>query len=149
MKRHIALFAALILPALTVLADDKPQTPTALAGGTVLSVEEAKKLLDAKGATFFDTRNAVNYGRGHIRGAISISYKEKSAFKADFDPAQDHLDLAKLPGDKNARIVIYSDGPTGWKSYKAAVLAIKDGRKNVMWMRAGTDGWTAKGFPME
>ena len=45
--------------------------------------------------------------------------------------------------------MFYSDGPTGWKSYKAAVLAVKGGYKNVMYMRGGWDEWSGKGLPVE
>lgn len=130
-------------------AADKPDTPTTLPGGKVLTAPEAKALLDGKSAAFFDTRAALNFGKGHVPGAQLISYKEKSDFKADFDAAADQFEMAKLPPDKNAKVVIYSDGPAGWKSYKAAVLAIKGGYKNVMWMREGFSGWTGKGLPSE
>ena len=33
------------------------------------------------------------------------------------------IDLEDFVRDSGAKVVIYSDGPTGWKSYKAAVLA--------------------------
>ena len=77
------------------------------------------------------------------------AYKEKSDFKPDFDVSVDSFEVDKLPADKAAKIVIYSDGPAGWKSYKAAVLAIKAGYKNVFWMREGFAGWTAKSYPVE
>ena len=57
------------------------------------------------------------------------------------------LSFAIYVNSKTASIVIYSDGPTGWKSYKGAVLAIKGGYKNVMYLRGGWAEWTAKGFP--
>ena len=130
-------------------ADDKPDTPAALKGGKAVSVDEAKKLADSKGAAFFDTRAVLNFGKGHVPGAKSISYKEKSEFTENFDVSKDQFELAKLPEDKNAKIVFYSDGPKGWKSFKAAVLSINAGYKNVMWMRDGFEGWTAKGYPAE
>lgn len=131
------------------IAADKPDTPTALHGGKVVSADEAKKLLDAKGVAFFDTRAALNFGKGHVPGAQLISYKEKSEFKADFDATVDQFEIAKLPPDKSAKVLIYSDGPAGWKSYKAAVTAIKGGYKNVLWMREGYAAWTAKELPNE
>lgn len=150
LSRNLTLFALLLgLVGAPALAADKPDTPTTLPGGKVVAAEEAKKLLDAQGASFFDTRAALNYGKGHVPGAQLIAYKEKSEFKADFDASADQFELAKLPADKAAKVVIYSDGPAGWKSYKAAVLAIKAGHKNVMWMREGYAGWTAKGLPSE
>lgn len=139
----------LFLAATVALAEDKPDTPNSLPGGKVISVEDAKKLVDSKGAIFLDTRSVINFGKGHIPGATSVSYKEKSDFKVDFDASQDQLDLSKLPADKAAKLVFYSDGPKGWKSYKAAVVAIKSGYKSVMWMRDGSSVWIAKGYPTE
>lgn len=130
-------------------SDDKPETPKTLEGGKVISVEEAKALSDKKGTQFFDMRSAINFGKGHIPGAIALPYKENSEYKADFDASKDSFDLKKLPSDKNAPIVFYSDGPTGWKSYKAAVQARKAGYRKVMWMRDGTRQWEAKKFPLQ
>ena len=128
-------------------ADAPGPTPATLSGGKVISVEEGKKLSDAKQAMFIDTRSPVNFGKGHVPTAVSVAYKEKSDKVASFDASVDQFDMAKLPADKNAKIVFYSDGPTGWKSYKGAVLSIKDGYKNVMYMRGGWADWTAKGLP--
>lgn len=130
-------------------ADEKPDTPATLKGGKVISVDEAKGLLDKKGAAFFDTRAVLNFGKGHIPGATIVAYKEKSEFTADFDVTKDSFELTKLPSDKSAKVVIYSDGPKGWKSYKAAVLAVNAGHKNVLWLRDGFSGWTAKNLPVE
>jgi rhodanese-related sulfurtransferase len=54
-----------------------------------------------------------------------------------------------LPADKGASIVFYSDGPSGWKSYKATVLSVGAGYRNVLWMREGFAGWTARNLPVE
>lgn len=141
------LITLTVAPALAT--DNKPDTPTSIKGARVVAVDEAKGLLDKKAAAFFDTRSALNYGKGHLPGASIVAYKEKSDFKPDFDVTQDSFDLTKLPADKNAKVVIYSDGPTGWKSYKASVLAVNAGYKNVLWMRDGFAVWTAKSLPVE
>ena len=127
----------------------KPPTPTTLTGGKVVAPAEVKTLLDGKQALFFDMRSAVNFGKGHIPGAKALPYKENSEFAADFDAKVDQFDLAQLPADKNAAMVFYSDGPTGWKSYKAAVLSIKAGYKKVMWFREGFSSWQAAQYPVE
>lgn len=139
----------LVLMTETVSAAEKPETPTTLRGGKIISAEEAKALLDKKDVVFFDMRSPINYGKGHIPGAASLPYKEKSEWSKDFDSSKDEFIISKLPSDKNAGMVFYSDGPTGWKSYKAAVLAIKAGYKNVMWYRSGSDMWEKKGYPLE
>lgn len=143
------LSLAFILPIPVALAAGDVETPTALKGGKVISIDEAAKLSASKGAQFVDTRSVVNFGKGHVPGAIAAAYKEKSEKVVDFDASVDSFDFAKIPADKTAKIVFYSDGPTGWKSYKASVLAIKEGYKNVMYMRDGFAGWTAKGLPTQ
>lgn len=130
-------------------ADEKPQTPQALAGGKLIAAAEAKALLDGKQTLFFDMRSPVNFGKGHIPGAKALPYKENSEFAANFDGKVDQFDLAQLPADKNAAMVFYSDGPTGWKSYKAAVKAINAGYKKVMWFREGYSSWQAAQYPVE
>lgn len=127
----------------------KPETPKSLNGVKVVSVEEVKAMLGNKNVNFFDMRSAMNYGKGHFPGAVAVPYKENSEFNVNFDASKDSLDMSKLPSDKNAQILFYSDGPTGWKSYKAAVLAHKAGYKKIMWFRDGTAGWVAKGYSLQ
>lgn len=128
--------------------DNKPQTPATLAGAKVVTADEAKKLLDGKKAAFFDTRSPVSFGKGHVPGAKAIPYGEKSEFVEKFDSAADRFDLAQLPADKSAALVFYSDGPTGWKSYKAAVLAVRAGYKSVHYFRGGWTEWEGKKYPV-
>ena len=125
------------------------QTPTALTGGKVVTADDVKKLSDAKGTFFVDTRSPVNFGKGHVPGAASIAYKEKSDKVPNFDASVDSFEVAKLPADKNAKVVFYSDGPTGWKSYKAAVMTVNAGYKNVMYFRGGYADWISRGYPEE
>jgi rhodanese-related sulfurtransferase len=136
--------AALVASGLTVAAEN----PTTLAGGTVVSAEQAKALID-KGAPVFDLRTANEYAEGHIKGAKLVAYKEKSAKEAAFDASKDDFDLSKLPADKNATIVLYCNGLDCWKSYKGAVVAIKAGYKKIQWMRGGFPEWKGKGYPVE
>lgn len=132
----------------SVLAEQLP-TPVSLSGGKVISTEDGRKLLDKKAAFFVDTRNVLNFGKGHVPGANAIPYKGDSEDVAAFDASKDHFELGKLPANKEQALVFYSDGPTGWKSYKAAVWAVKAGYKNVNYMRNGWAEWQTKGFPSE
>ena len=149
MLRRCLLIASFAMAPLAWAADDAPPTPTALKGGKVISVDDAAALAKAKSATFVDTRSVVNFGKGHVPGAVTASYKEKSEKVEAFDASQDSFDFDKIPADKNAKIVFYSDGPTGWKSYKAAVMAIQKGYKQVHYLRGGFAEWTAKNLPVE
>ena len=125
------------------------ETPTSLPGGKIVSVEDARKLADGKAVFFVDTRSVVNFGKGHVPGAHAIPYKGASDDTANFDATKDQFDLGKLPPNKDQAVVFYSDGPAGWKSYKAAVWAIKAGYKSVNYMRSGWTEWQAKGLPVQ
>ncbi|MDD5028298.1 MAG: rhodanese-like domain-containing protein [Rhodoferax sp.] len=144
---------ALGLTALTlagaVLAQVQLPTPTKLDGGKVISVEQGRALADKKTAFFIDTRSPVNFGKGHVPGANAIPYKSGSEDAEGFDASKDKFDLSKLPAAKEQALVFYSDGPTGWKSYKAAVWAVKAGYKDVNYMRDGWSEWLAKKLPAE
>ncbi|MEN9868002.1 MAG: hypothetical protein RL748_3592 [Pseudomonadota bacterium] len=143
------LFSTIAPVSQLALADDAPPTPTSLKGGKVITADEAAAFSKAKSAVFVDTRSVLNFGKGHIPGAIGAAYKEKSEKVENFDGSLDQFDASKIPSDKAAKIVFYSDGPTGWKSYKAAVLTIKQGYTNVMYLRGGFTDWTAKNLPVE
>lgn len=151
--RAIAVVAAVLSMQISVSAQQtdqpKPQTPTVLKGGKVIDTALAKQMAAAKGVFVFDMRSPVNYGKGRLPGAKSLPYREASEFKAEFDATKDQFDLKALPADKAATIMFYSDGPTGWKSYKAATLAIKAGYTNVHYYRNGTDDWVKAGNAFE
>jgi rhodanese-related sulfurtransferase len=123
-------------------------TPDSLKGAILVDVAKAKSLVDA-GIMVIDARVANEYAESHIKGAVSVPYKEKSAKAVDFDASQDSIDLSKLPADKNKAILVYCNGPECWKSYKASIAAIKAGYKTVYWFRLGIPEWKAKGYPTE
>jgi len=140
---RLALLLLFLMP-FAANANHLGSPPAALPGGRIISVDEAKALLDAKGASFIDVRNPINYGRGHLPQAISIP------FDGSADSPGDKAALVKsLPKDKDKPLVIYSHGPTGWKSYRAAEAAIEAGYKNVYWMRDGFGAWEARGYPVK
>lgn len=120
---------------------DEGALPTAVEGGRVITVDEAKAWFDTGKALFVDVRNPINYGRGHINSAIAAPFE-----KSEADEKQRRAFFTKLPRDKRAPIVVYSHGNTGWKSYHAANEAIKAGYLNIMWMREGFKAWEAKDF---
>ena len=135
---------AFLLMGNTAFAD----TPDSLKGATLVDAVKAKSLFDA-GVKVIDARVANEYAESHIKGAINVPYKEKSAKAVDFDVKQDSTDLSKLPADKNTAILIYCNGAECWKSYKSSVAAIKAGYKTVYWFRLGLPEWKAKGYPTE
>lgn len=141
-------FLGLIVIALPALALAGPQTPDSIPGVTVLTAEQAKAMVE-KGTLIVDTRVANEYVEEHIKGAISIPYKEKSKKSINYDPSVDSFDLRLLPSDKNTPMILYCNAGECWKSYKSSKAALKAGHKNVYWLRGGIPEWKAKGFPVE
>jgi adenylate cyclase len=154
MKTKIALFVTLAICSIfflsaTAWSAEKVPTPTSLEGGTLISAANAKVLVDKGGVAVFDMRKAMNFGKGHVPGAVSLPYKHKSAKAVDFDPAMDKVNFSKVPEDKSTALLFYSDGPNGWKSFKMAAQCISKGYTNVNWMREGMSTWVDAGYPVE
>ncbi len=124
------------------------QTPTKLDGVKVVTAADAKRMQE-KGVPLVDTRVASEYAEKTIKGALSVPYREKSAKDVKFDRTKDTFDMSKLPQDKNAPIVFFCNAGECWKSYKASVLAVDAGYKNVNWLRGGMPEWTAAGLPTQ
>lgn len=123
-------------------------TPRVLPGTELVSAQQTRQLM-ARGVALIDTRVATEYVAGRPAGAVSLPYAEHSAKETDFDPAKDQFDLAKLPSDKNREMIFSCGGPECWKSYKAAVLAMRAGHKRVYWFRGGIKEWMEAGFPID
>lgn len=143
-----ALFTSLLLLAVgSALAADTPNT--APAGVTIVDAKQVQEL-QAQGATIVDTRKAAEYGEGSIKGAISVPYDpEKSVKEVGFDPKMDKFDFATKLADKNAKIVVFCNAGSCWKSYKSAKVLFDNGYKNIFWYREGVPDWKARKLPME
>jgi len=147
-KLNVALLSVLIVLLFSINAmAEKPLTPKSLKGAKVVSTEWVKSNFGK--VNIYDVRKKAEYVEARIKGAISIPYKERSEKSADFDSSVDKLDISKFPSDKNAVIVVHCNGPRCWKSYKASVLLVRAGYKNVKWYREGIPEWKAKGNPVE
>lgn len=137
-----------IVAALSSSAAFAGETPESLPGVTRVDAAKAKALM-ASGAEMIDARVANEYAEAHIKGAVSIPYKEKSAKAASYDPSADSFDISKLPSDKNAAIIFACNGAECWKSYKGAKAAAQAGYKKVYWFRDGFPAWKSAGYPIE
>jgi len=124
------------------------QTPNTLEGVTVVDAARVQQMM-ASGAVVYDTRVAAEYAEAHVKGAKSLTYKEKSAKNVNFDKTQDAFALDKLPTDKNAAVIFYCNAGDCWKSYKASKLAVEAGYKRVHWFRGGLPEWRSKNLPVE
>ncbi len=150
MKLFSAVFMALVCVLFitnTVLSGSMPTPTEPPERVTIISASAAKQLLSNSSVKFFDMRKALNYGKGHFPGAVSLPYKWTS--KGQPNERTGEFDMSKLPKDKNEKILFHSDGPNGWKSYLASKAAAKAGYRNVMWMREGFAVWKEKGYPVK
>jgi rhodanese-related sulfurtransferase len=68
----------------------------------MISPEDAKELIDQGGVTLLDVRSKLEYGTGHIKGAVCLPFDLIAA------------DAAGLPKDKDAVIIVYCF--SGWRS---------------------------------
>lgn len=123
------------------------ETPTSIPGGTYVTAAQAKEQFD-KGALFVDSRVPAEFAEEHIKGAVSIVYREKHGRVSTIAP-EDSMDLAKLPTDKSKALVFYCNGSPCWRGYKGALSAINAGHSNVYWFRDGLPAWKAAGHPVE
>jgi len=96
---------------------------------------EIKKRLDA-GEKFVlvDTREDLEWAKGHVPGAIHLG---KGIIERDIE---------KTIPDHNAPVVLYCGG--GFRSALAADNLQKMGYTNVISMDGGWRGWTESGYPV-
>ncbi|OGI39602.1 MAG: rhodanese [Candidatus Muproteobacteria bacterium RBG_16_62_13] len=125
-----------------------PVTPLQLPGATVVTAEKVRELT-SQGAVLVDARVGHEYASEHIRGAVSIPYKEHSAKHVNYDASKDSFDLSRLPKDRKAAVIFYCNAGECWKSYKASRAALKAGYSRVYWLRGGIPEWKEKGLPVE
>jgi rhodanese-related sulfurtransferase len=144
--RSLAAGALLLLAAAG--AASAADTPPSLAGVTVITAEQARKLMGG-GVPIIDTRVANEYAQEHIKGASNVPYKEKSAKDVSFDPKEDSFELARLPAARSAPLIFYCNAGECWKSYKASKIAVESGYTKVHWLRGGIPEWKAKGYPVD
>lgn len=140
-----ALFCTSLIFSTPALA---AETPNTLEPAKIISSEAVVKL-QASGVAVLDVRVASEYAEAHIKGAVSVPYREKSEKSVSFDAKQDEFNLGKLPSDKGAAVVFYCNGPECWKSYKASILASKAGYTNIYWYRDGFLNWKSQNLPTE
>ena len=123
-------------------------TPEILAGVTIPNAEQVKKLM-SQGVPLFDVRPVAHYRESHIPGAVNVPYQMNSPKEVEYDDSVDAFDLAKLPKDKNAPLILQCNGAECWYSYKAARYLARRGYAKVYWFRTGLPAWKAAGFPVQ
>lgn len=104
-----------------------------------ISLEEAKKLFEAKKAVFLDARSPEDYRAGHVRGAKNLPWLEFSKYfdQAASDIAQDQT------------IIAYCDGETCHLSKELAKALSEMGFQNVRVLVNGWSLWVQNGLPIQ
>jgi len=134
----LSLFAALWAGSATD-SNAAEETPNYLEGVTIVTPDELRSMLD-QGIRIYDLRKKASYADGHVPGAESAA--------SYYNATETTLDTSLLGPNKSDRIVFYSHGTTGWKSYWAAHRAVEAGYSNVLWMRGGFAEWSAGNHPV-
>lgn len=144
----VMMLVVVVLLVSVAMAGKKPETPNLIPGATV--VDDAWVFANHKAMKIFDMRKKAEYVEGHLPGALSNPYKEKSAKSVDFDRSMDKLNMSKFPNDKSTPIIVYCNGPRCWKSYKTTIWLIEAGYTKVYQYRnSGFPGWKARGYPVQ
>jgi rhodanese-related sulfurtransferase len=104
-----------------------------------ISLSEATNLFEEKKAVFIDARSREEYLTGHIKGAISLPYKE-----ADWKFVEAMAGISE-----DSVIITYCDGQTCELSMELAVFLRNAGYKNVKVLSNGWTAWKQNGLPME
>lgn len=129
------LRTAFILFICALLANHAPLSYADEQSFTVISTDQLKAMVDEKKPlVLIDARTKDEYQEAHIAGAISMPEKT-------FDE-----NIALLPADKNALLVLYCNGVKCGKSKKAAAKAAAKGYANILLYGEGFPVWEEKGF---
>lgn len=104
---------------------------------TKIDVIAAKALFD-RDVLFIDLRTKVSYDRGHIPGAVNLTWGQK------FSPAR----LAKV-ASKTQEVVFYCYGIHCEISANATDRAVAWGYKNVYYFMKGFPAWWDADYPIE
>lgn len=136
MKKYIYFTLALLLAVPTVMANDKAKLMDELSGylefvdygGGTIFPEQIPKSEYAK-MVVIDARNATQYAKEHIPGAINIEWRQVLAKSGD------------IP--KNKPVLIYCN--TGTLSAQAGFALRVSGWENVRILQGGFSEWKSKG----
>ncbi len=135
MKRSLILLFALALAACAARPAEGPGQKVSVSGGayTDVSAVELQAMLEKKDFVFVNVHIPF---QGDIAGTdLSIRYD------------QIEQNLAQLPADKNAKIVLYCR--SGRMSEIAAGKLVSLGYTDVWNLAGGMVAWEAAGFPLE
>ncbi|MFA5233706.1 MAG: methyl-accepting chemotaxis protein [Sulfurimonas sp.] len=148
----IFLLLSTLLASSAFAKADTPDAATASKYGVKVVDTKTALSLKNEGAVFVDTRKVPEFAIERIEGAISAYYDDKGGEEnkfPEFDNSNDTYQKSRLPQNKDAKLIFYCNGIKCWKSYKAAVVSVGEGYKNVYWLQDGIAKWKADGQKIE
>ncbi|MGH7730791.1 MAG: rhodanese-like domain-containing protein [Candidatus Eiseniibacteriota bacterium] len=104
-----------------------------------VQVATTKRFFDARAALFLDARDAAEYEKGHIPGAIRLTNAE----------AQNEPERVKALPVTGRAIICYCEGGTCEASLDLARFLLESGFKKVLVYMGGYPEWEAAGHPVE
>ena len=140
------------------MADYRAPVPATLKGADVLTTDDLEALLRTDDPILIDVlpapRKPKDTGlwlppkRDNIPGSIWLANTGYGDLSSEF---ANYLEtsLAELTdNDPSRRLVFYCEADC-WMSWNAAKRALTLGYQNVAWYPQGTDGWSARGLPLQ
>ncbi len=104
-----------------------------------ISLSEASTLFNKSKTVFIDARSKAEYDEGHIKGAISLPYREADWKFVDA--------MAGVP--EESAVITYCDGETCELSMELALFLRNAGYTNIKVLSNGWTVWRQKGLPVE
>jgi PQQ-dependent catabolism-associated CXXCW motif protein len=158
---QVAQAAAVQEPAGYRMDTYKAPVPATLAGGTVVSTDQARALFEAGEVILVDVQFRARKPKNLTAGSIwrlrhrynipGSAWLANTGTGAPAEPMVRYFrdNLARLSQGDKARALLFYCQANCWMSWNAAKRAISYGYSRVYWYPEGTDDWTAAGLPTE
>jgi len=104
----------------------------------IIALEEAREFVES-GGVVIDARTKDQYKEGHIRGAIPLDYYELGRALDEVLPLL----------SKEARTMVYCEGPSCDTSELLAGELARIGFTKLLVFKGGIEEWTEAGLPVE
>ncbi len=111
----------------------------------IAAEEVVKELKRRDGVFLVDVREASEFAKGHIPGAVNIP---RGILELKADPASPMAD-PDLVGKRDARVLLYCLRAPSARSLLAAETLTKMGYSNVAAIEGGLLGWRDQALPLE
>jgi rhodanese-related sulfurtransferase len=123
----------------TATNPDIAQTSPTDTGFSEISIEDAARLYEEKGAIIADARHATDFEAGHIKAAVNLYSADQDTWLPGFLEATDPATV----------IITYCDGNDCHLATQLAELLLLNGFERVHYLKNGWTRWREGGYPVE